>query len=265
MRKYEITYLVSDEVRENDLNKVTGAVAGFIGELGGKVDKEEIWGRRKLAYPIQKADFATYVTLNFELPSEKCPEFERDMHHDSSIIRHLVIVKDYGHEEISLSKSEIAEADEITDVVGGDKSFEAIEGQTEESRDLMAKREASEDDGEEETVVELETEEKPEEKEEEVKEIETKEEEPEVEEKAEKEAVVEEKKAAPKKKTETKKAPVKTKEEKPKATKPSTSLRSGKTAKSEEGEADLSRRSEVEAERLSKLNDELDDILKDEL
>jgi len=244
MRKYEITYLVSDLVRENDLNKVTGAVAGFVTELGGKVEKEEIWGRRKLAYPIKKADFATYVTLNFEMPSEKCPVFERDLRQNTSIIRHLVIVKEHGHEKISLSKAEIAESGDIEEVVGGEKSFEAIEGQTEESRSLMAKREAGEDEAEEETETKSETEK------EEPKGVEAETEEPEIREEKEEEKPVEKKKPAAKpKKTVTEKPTTeKVVEEKPKAAK----------VKKE-------KKTEDEADRLSKLNDELDDILKDEL
>jgi len=248
MRKYEITYLVSDEVRENDLNKVTGAVAGFVTELGGKVEKEEIWGRRKLAYPIKKADFATYVTLNFEMPSEKCPEFEREIRHNTSVIRHLVIVKEHGHEKISLSKAEIAEADDIEEVVGGEKSFEAIEGQTEESRDLMAKREVEEEQvpsTEERVEYKPQSPELPDEPTPENPELPEEKPENPIAEKTEEKKPVEKKKLVAK--TE--------KVEKPKTAKPSTSLGSGKAVKTEEGEA----------ERLSKLNDELDDILKDEL
>ena len=66
MRKYELTYLISDNVPESDLNKVTGKINGYVTSLTGKILKEEIWGRRKLAYPIKKQDFATYVTINFE-------------------------------------------------------------------------------------------------------------------------------------------------------------------------------------------------------
>src|SRR3989338_7823229 len=145
MRKYELTYLVSDEVREGDLNKVTCAVNGFITGLGGKIVKEDIWGRRKLAYPIKKADFATYVTLSFDLPADKAFELDRDIRQTTAIMRHLTIIKEHGHEAITLSASEIAEAAEIEEVVGGEKSFEAVEGQTEESFDLMAKREIEEE------------------------------------------------------------------------------------------------------------------------
>lgn len=231
MRKYELTYLVSDEVREGDLNKVTGSVNGFVTGLGGKIVKEDIWGRRKLAYPIKKADFATYVTLFFDLPADKAFELDRDIRQTTAIMRHLTIIKEHGHEAITLSASEIAEAAEIEEVVGGEKSFEAIEGQTEESRDLMAKREEKDED--EDQIAE-----------EPVKAEEIKEEkpaEPVIEEKVEEEKIEEKKPATKVKKTAAEKI------EKPKVEK--------KKIDKNEGEA----------ERLSKLNEELDDILKDEL
>jgi len=229
LRKYELTYLISDEISESDLNKVTGKVAGYIAELGGEINKEEIWGRRKLAYPIRKQDFATYVTIFFGLPADKVKEFDREMRLTQSILRHLLIVTEFNEEKLALSAEDIAAAQEIAEVAGGEKSFEAIEGETKDSKKLMSVREeapkAEVVEEEAEVVEEPKKEKAPKaaakkEVKEEVAEPEVKEEV--VVEKAEKVA----------------KAPVK------------------KVAKKDPND---------EAERLSKLNDELDDILKDEL
>jgi len=144
MRKYELTYLVSDVIPESDLNKVTGQVSGFVLEQGGTIVKEDIWGRRKLAYPILKQDFATYVTLYFELSADKVIAFERDLKHAGGVVRHLLVVNELGAETLTLSLEDVAATKDIEDVVGGEKSFEAVEGETEESKELMAKRESKE-------------------------------------------------------------------------------------------------------------------------
>ena len=157
MREYELTYLISDNVPETELNKVTGKVGGYIASSGGKVLKEEIWGRRKLAYPIQKQEFATYVTINFELPADKAHEFEHNIIMTSKIVRHLMIVRDFGEEVMTLTAEDIAGTAEIEKVVGGEKSFEAIEGETEESKDLMAVRGDAEKAEETEEVAEEES------------------------------------------------------------------------------------------------------------
>lgn len=163
MRKYELTYLISDNVPETDLNKITGKINGYVTSLDGKILKEEIWGRRKLAYPIKKQDFATYVTINFDLPAEKANELERNIFLSSKIVRHLMIVQDFGDEELSLTADEIAGTEDIAEVIGGEKSFEAIEGETEESKDLMAVREKDEEEAEIESKKEEKVEEKVEE------------------------------------------------------------------------------------------------------
>lgn len=160
MRKYELTYLVSDDVLESDMNKVTGEISGYISDLQGKIDKEESWGRRKLSYPISKNTFATYMTLYFELEPENLLKVDREIRSNKHIIRHLLIIRDYGKEELTLKAEEIAETKDIKAVVGGERSFEAVEGETEESRDLMLKR-ADEEEAEtptEETIENIEEE-----------------------------------------------------------------------------------------------------------
>ncbi|MCX6808498.1 MAG: 30S ribosomal protein S6 [Candidatus Berkelbacteria bacterium] len=222
MRKYELTYLVSDEVPESELNKVTTKVTGFVTELKGQVDKEEVWGRRKLAYPIKKQDFATYVTIYFSLDALKVKEFDHEMRLNQQIVRHLLLVKDYGTEQITLSPDEIVATEEIAEIIGQEKAAELIEEPVIVSDNIPEKEEAKETETEE-----VESEPKVEEKtEEEVQEVEG----PAVEEET-----------------------VEVKEEE----KPEAEIVKPKKAK----KAEVS----DEAERLSKLNEELDDILKDEL
>ncbi len=243
MRQYELTYLISDNVPENELNKVIGKVGGYIKDGDGKLLKEEIWGRRKLAYPIKKLEFATYVTVNFEIPREKIKEFEHNIKMTGKIIRHLLIVKDLGDEELTLTKEDITETEDLKEVVGGEKSFESIEGMTEESRDLMAKREEKEEDDQEKETRNLsdkQTAAEPEKKREEPREQKL------ARGKEKKEEAAPEKLEKPKKESKTKKEKSTEKVEKtPKKEK----------AKKEDNEAD----------RLSKLDKELDEILGEDL
>lgn len=254
MRQYELTYLISDNVSESDLNKVTGKVGGYVKDADGKVLKEEIWGRRKLAYPIQKQEFATYVTVNFDLPAENAREFEHNIKMTSKIIRHLMIVKDFGEEKLTLTTEDITKAEEIKEVIGGEKTFEVIEGETEESKDLMAVRgsttqisdtDLAQKEQEQEEIKEetkgIDSEQKESQAEETAPAKEAGEE---IKEKTAKEPVVKSKKTAEKAEAESKE------NEEPEEKKPR-----AKKAKSEDSEAD----------RLSKLDKELDDILGEDL
>jgi len=148
MKKYEITYLISDDVTDSEITKTTGKVSGIVSDANGKVLKEEGWGRRKLAYPIDKKEFATYVTINFEIDPLTVNSVTKEIRMMKEIVRLITVVIDEKKAKITLTADDVAVTKEIEDVVGGEKSFEAIEGQTEESYDLMAKRgEETEDKG----------------------------------------------------------------------------------------------------------------------
>ncbi|MFA5157689.1 MAG: 30S ribosomal protein S6 [Patescibacteria group bacterium] len=147
MREYELTYLVSDDVPEIELKKVTDKVAGMITSDGGKVTKEESWGRRKLAYPIGKQTFATYITVWFETEADKIAPLDHELRVYPQVIRHLATLKVQKSEEIKVTKEDIVDTSEVEGVIG-EKSFEVVEGETEASKDLMAVRETSEDDTE---------------------------------------------------------------------------------------------------------------------
>jgi small subunit ribosomal protein S6 len=143
MRQYELTYLVADSVSDSEITKVSGKVNAAVTQ--GKILKEENWGRRKLAYPIKKQQFATYITINFELEPENLSELEHELKVAPEIIRHIILVKDFGKETLTLTSDEVAEAQDIEEAIGTERSFEVVEGETEESRDLMLKRDKDEE------------------------------------------------------------------------------------------------------------------------
>lgn len=245
MRQYEMTYLVSDKVSDADMNAATGRINAMITDHKGKILGEENWGRRKLAYPIDKQDFATYITLNFELMPSELSAINRELRLSKDIVRSLIILKEFTKEKLTLTAEEVAENEAIEEVVGGERSFEAVEGETEESYGLMAKREDADEKTDEAEV--------------EVNAAETKAEEMESEkvdsesqtEQTEEAAATDEKPAVEKKaKKTTKKAKDEEKQPAP-----------SKDKKSAKKESDA----EAEADRLAKLDEEIEGILGDDL
>jgi len=260
MRQYELTYLVSDDVSESELTKVTGKVGGLITELKGKIIKEESWGRRKLAYPINKTNFATFVTVYFEIDPEKILPFGKDLRHVDKVLRQLIIAKDYKKEELILTSDDIIDGEEIAEVVGGEKSAEIATEDKVDNRDLMAKRssekteepkdlETKGKDNEDEKAESSDTPEKPEAK------VST--------EKVEKpkKAIrkkAEEKPVTTEEKKEAEKKSVNTEEPADKDTQKTTTKKMVKKTPTKTNIED-------EADRLSKLDDELDELLRDEI
>jgi small subunit ribosomal protein S6 len=61
---------------------------------GGEVIKTDVWGARKLAYPIQKKNEGYYVVIEFNAPPELPKELDRRLKISDNVIRHLIVNKD---------------------------------------------------------------------------------------------------------------------------------------------------------------------------
>lgn len=95
MRNYEMVYILRpDSEEEGGLTEVRERISDLIDSSGGQVLGEDLWGRRRLAYPIEKQREGYYVLLRFELEPPHLPELERMMALDSRIIRRLLIRTD---------------------------------------------------------------------------------------------------------------------------------------------------------------------------
>lgn len=90
MRHYEIVFLVHPDQSE----QVPGMVeryTGLIKDSGGQVHRLEDWGRRHLAYPINKIHKAHYILMNIECNGEVLEELSHNFRFNDAIIRDLVI------------------------------------------------------------------------------------------------------------------------------------------------------------------------------
>lgn len=90
MRNYEIVFLVHPDQSD----QVPGMIERYTGEIektGGKVHRLENWGRRQLAYPIQKLHKAHYVLMNVEATQEAIDAIEENFRYNDAVIRNLVL------------------------------------------------------------------------------------------------------------------------------------------------------------------------------
>lgn len=68
-------------------------VRALVGSLGGEVGEVNPWGKRNLAYPIEKQTEGFYVEAQFKLDAARTPELEQACNADRQIIRHLIVKK----------------------------------------------------------------------------------------------------------------------------------------------------------------------------
>ena len=90
MRHYEIVFLVHPD-QSDQVPAMLKKYAGIISKDGGKVHREEDWGRRQLAYPINKIHKAHYILLNIECSLKVLDELSSNFKFNDAVIRNMVI------------------------------------------------------------------------------------------------------------------------------------------------------------------------------
>jgi small subunit ribosomal protein S6 len=88
---YELVFIVIPTVEDEGLQQQVETVTGRIAQLGGEVSKVDVWGRRRMAYPIRKFTDGQYVLLHMQMPPAAVTELERELKLAEPILRHLVI------------------------------------------------------------------------------------------------------------------------------------------------------------------------------
>lgn len=90
---YELIYIIQPKLDEEGINGVNERVAQAIAGQEGQVVSTEVWGQRKLAYPIKNHFLGYYILHNVEMPPAGVTEVERIMRLNEDIIRFLVVRK----------------------------------------------------------------------------------------------------------------------------------------------------------------------------
>ena len=90
MRHYEVVFIVHPDQSE----QVPGMVDRYrqlVTGKGGRIHRLEDWGRRQMAYPIQKMHKAHYVLMNIECDGEVLGELEHAFKFNDAVLRHLTV------------------------------------------------------------------------------------------------------------------------------------------------------------------------------
>lgn len=92
MPTYETTLVLSPILPEADWEARVSKYGGIITAAQGEIKKKEIWGIRKLSYPIKGKSQGYYVHFMYEAPGGVPRELERNIHLDEEILRYLTVV-----------------------------------------------------------------------------------------------------------------------------------------------------------------------------
>ncbi len=88
---YESAILINAALEDNQIENVINRVKEFITTNGGQIRDFENWGRKRLAYPVEKSKIGYYAIFRFEAPGSIVSKLERFYNLDEHILRYLTI------------------------------------------------------------------------------------------------------------------------------------------------------------------------------
>jgi small subunit ribosomal protein S6 len=94
MRNYEIMFIVRPDVADEDIDKLIAQMEGVVTAAGGKVEKVEKMGRRRLAYRVHRQREGFYVLFKLQGNGDTVKEFERRLKVTDTVIKYLTVRMD---------------------------------------------------------------------------------------------------------------------------------------------------------------------------
>lgn len=94
MRNYELTCIIHPDLDETAFNDALDKIKSWISESDGKVEKVDLWGRRKMAYMIRKQLEGQYVLIHASMPASAITELDRKLRFLEPLMRHMFVLVD---------------------------------------------------------------------------------------------------------------------------------------------------------------------------
>ncbi len=93
MREYEVVFIVHPDLDETAFGEVVDRIKTWISDDGGEITKTDIWGKRKLAYPIRKQVEGQYVLMNTLMAPAFGAQLDRNLRFLEPVLRYSIVAK----------------------------------------------------------------------------------------------------------------------------------------------------------------------------
>ena len=90
MKKYEVMF-IAKPLEEAEVTPIVEFISNLLTKNGAKIEKVDLWGKRRLAYPVKKQNDGYYVLINFEIEPDAIFEIARVIKIREEILRHLIV------------------------------------------------------------------------------------------------------------------------------------------------------------------------------
>ncbi len=132
-RDYELGFILNPEVNEDEIRSLLGRIEQIVANYGGQIVKVNQWGRRRLAYPIERHRDGYYIFIDSILTPETVAEIERTLRVSEIVFRHMMKRRDpktVQKEREARAASAAAQAEAVSQAEASAAPVEA-ESQTE--------------------------------------------------------------------------------------------------------------------------------------
>lgn len=118
MNHYELGIVVKPTLSEGELNALVEKMKGLVTEQGGEMESVNLWGKRKLAYPVEKYNEGYYVFFRFLLSPAKVEEINRVARLTEEILRYILVKEEKREERPSVVQEEKVPKPPSDEVIG---------------------------------------------------------------------------------------------------------------------------------------------------
>ena len=94
MRNYEVAFIAQADLEESAFTALVDKAKGWVAASGGQVTQVDLWGRRRLAYPIRKQNEGQYILMQTQMTPAATYEVERSLRLTEQVLRFQVIRTD---------------------------------------------------------------------------------------------------------------------------------------------------------------------------
>ncbi|MBC8186523.1 30S ribosomal protein S6 [candidate division KSB1 bacterium] len=119
MKTYQTVVVIDSLLKNEEIDEIVNKVERVISNNGGKIQSNERWGKKRLAYEIKRRQYGYYVEIIFEAPPNVIHILEREYRLEENILRYLSIHLDKNaleYREKQLQDKEVVKADVETKV-----------------------------------------------------------------------------------------------------------------------------------------------------
>ncbi len=140
MRHYETAFLITPKLDEEEMEKLIKKMADVVAKKKGKMIKIDKWGKKKLAYPVEKNNEAHYVFFHYEGEPDIPSELERRFRQTEPVLRYLTLRKEIQPVTKKKRKVKKKKAEEIGEEKEEKEIFEEKDEALSDSDELIEEK-----------------------------------------------------------------------------------------------------------------------------